>query len=187
MIKVSSFNELKSWVDDYRRDLVFPLGFPYYQRIIGTLRPVNIKAVLERRLGYKVKIAKPNARGIDVWIYDKNNLVAVMEVKNWKNTNEFKPNEIRDMENSLLKEDCDKYIVTSFGWQYKPDLIRNFIEENNLKTIAFGFQTQVPQWIKGIEFQCKEKNADIWDMKPNGLDLLATIEEILAPHFERIH
>ena len=135
-----------------------------YNHAVGQLRVDIIKDVLENEMGFEV-ITKPvTSNKVDVKVSHNDELLAVMEVQNWKRSSYF--NVVKGFRalNILRQYDCLRLLVVSFEenvFNTPGDFVDN-LAFSNIRIIAMGYQVMPLNYYKIYH----EKNPEIiTDMK----------------------
>ena len=113
-----------------------------YNHAVGQLRVDVIKDVLEDEMGFEV-ITKPvTSNKVDVKVSYNDDLLAVMEVQNWKRSSYFNIVKGDRALNILRKYDCQKLLVVSFEenvFNTPGDFVEN-LAFYNIRIIDMGYQ-----------------------------------------------
>lgn len=120
--------------DAQREAFRFPCEQREYVKTVGELL-VTILSEILTKLGFKVIAPPQNAKGVDLRIFMRNNLVAVAEVLNWsigsRLTDQRKNNIIRN----LNEYNCGKLLIHTV-----PLSNLNGVRENGIHILEIGYQ-----------------------------------------------
>ncbi|MFW9853372.1 MAG: hypothetical protein ACFFDS_10540 [Candidatus Thorarchaeota archaeon] len=101
-----------------------------------------IKDVLENEMGFRVSTKPITANEVDVKVSHNNELLAVMEVQNWKRTSYFNLVKGTRALNILRQYDCLRLLVVSFEenvFNTPRDFVENLVFLN-VRIISMGYQ-----------------------------------------------
>lgn len=115
-----------------------------YNKTIGDLRVNNIALVVRQELGFVVQTYPIESNGIDIsFHYTNGEMLAALEVTNWRRTSFFDIDRRRRIINNLRQYPCTRLLVVSFidNIQNPKDFVRE-LADNNIRIIDLGFQTQ---------------------------------------------
>jgi hypothetical protein len=113
-----------------------------YNHAVGKLRVDIIKDVLENEMGFEV-ITKPVTQNdVDVKVYHNDNLLAVMEVQNWKRSSYFNIVKGSRALRILSQYDCQRLLVVSFEENVfkTPGAFVGNLAFLNVRIVSMGYQ-----------------------------------------------
>lgn len=113
-----------------------------YCKTVGRTRVENIASILEE-LGLTVTIKKPENDDVDMWVYNQEELVLVVESLNWRRDLYLYFGRVISIRDNFSNPDYNnsrKLLVFSFKKSIKNQM--RYFEDLNVDFLEIGFQTQ---------------------------------------------
>jgi hypothetical protein len=119
--------------ENYQR---YPVEMELYLRCAGQLLPDLIASILEE-LGFRVWVNKGKANGVDLKIFDEDNLLFVAEVVNWSPFSYMSIKRKNSIVSNLERYNCGRIFV--FTTMKNEDMLDDFAGRG-ISTIKIGYQ-----------------------------------------------
>ena len=117
-----------------REQYRFPCEESEYKKIVGRLLPDILEEILTE-LGFEVTVNHQQANGVDLEIFQENNLILVAEVVNWSIGSRLTHKRKNSYIKNLSEYDCNKVFIYTV-----PLSNLDGFKENGIDLLGIGYQ-----------------------------------------------